>query len=224
VYGISSEPHSLASEAEEAWGTNISIIGDPHHEVRKDVKARDWLDVFYNENAGHLRDQSWASHPNGYFQPAVVAVDKTGRILYRWRLVPDRSNMNGAGARPESGYIWDHMKQAMSSKGDVELDKKPVMTQKDPPWILALLMFLANGWFIRPKAFPMSRDGKEGGFTQVRKALYRMGGFFSAWVLALIFFPLSWVGIAALVWLVIITPGVMELNSQFQTEKDSDSD
>jgi len=83
-------------------------------------------------------------------------------------------------------------------------------------------LFLANGWFIRPKAFPMSRDGKEGGFTQVRKALYRIGGFFAAWVLALIFLPFSWVGIAALVWLAIITPGVMELNSQFQTEKDPD--
>jgi hypothetical protein len=222
VYGISSEPHSLASEAEEAWNTSIPIVGDPHHEVRKDLKARGWLDVFYNENDGHLDDRNWASHPNGYYQPAVIAVDKTGRILYRWRLVPKRSNMNGAGARPESGYIWERMKQAMSSKGDAKLDKKPVMTEKDPPWILALLMFLANGWFIQPKAFPMSRDGKEGGFAAVRKAQYRLGVFLLAWVMALIFLPFKWVGIGGLVWLAIITPGVRKLNSQFQTVKDPD--
>ena len=130
--------------------------------------------------------------------------------------------MNGAGARPESRYVWDRIKQAMSSKGDAKLDKQPVMTEKDPPWILTLLLFLAHGWFIRPKAFPMSRDGKEGGFVMVRKATYRLGVFLLAWLMALIFLPFKWVGVAALFWLAIITPGVRELDSQFQTVKDPD--
>ena len=56
----------------------------------------------------------------------------------------------------------------------------------------------------------------------VRKAAYRLGVFLLAWVMALIFLPFKWVGIAALVWLAIITPGVRELNAQFQTVKDPD--
>jgi len=209
----------LASEAEDAWETSIPVIGDPHHEIREDLKTRGWLDVFYNEDYGHLRDQSWANHPKGYFQPAVIAVDKTGRVLYRWRMIPKSSNINGAGARPESRYIWDRIQKAMSLTGDTELDEKPVMTEKDPPWIVMILLFLAHGWFIRPKAFPLSRDGS-GGIPMAKKSMYRLGAFLVAWLLALIILPFSWVAIAALVWLVIITPGVLEIQGQFQTEKD----
>jgi len=220
VFGVSSEPHSLASEAEKTWDMTIPIIGDPHHEVREDLKARGWLDVFYNEDYGHLRDQSWASHPKGYFQPAVIAVDKAGRILYRWRMIPKASNINGAGARPESQYVWSRIKKAMSSKGDAELDDNPTMTEKDPPWIAMIMLFLAHGWFVRPKAFPLSRDASEGGIPMAKKAMYRLLAFMVAWVLALVLLPFKWVGIAALVWLVIITPGVLEITGQFQTEKD----
>ena len=81
VYGITSEPHSLASESESAWDKTIPVMGDPHHEIRKALSDRGWLNVFYNEDAGHLRERSWASHPNGYYQPAVLAVGKDARVL-----------------------------------------------------------------------------------------------------------------------------------------------
>ena len=32
VFGITSEPQSLAEEAEEAWDLSFPIVGDPHHE------------------------------------------------------------------------------------------------------------------------------------------------------------------------------------------------
>ena len=37
VYGITSEPNSLAIEAEEAWKMTIPVVGDPHHEIRRDL-------------------------------------------------------------------------------------------------------------------------------------------------------------------------------------------
>jgi len=215
IFGITSEPHSLASEAEDAWDISIPVIGDPHHEIREDLKARGWLEIFYNEDYGHLRERSWASHPKGYFQPAVIAIDENARVLYRWRLVPKLSNIAGAGARPESRYTWDRIRAAMSSTGDADLDVDPILTEKDPPWLLSLLIHTANGWFIRPRALSLARDGS-GGFARVPAAIRRACIFLAAWLLL----PAQWVAVAALVWVIAVTPGVIEIHRQFQNEPD----
>ena len=97
---MTSEPQTLATEAEEAWEIGFPCVGDPHHEIRHDLRDRGWLNLFANKDYGHLRMRSWASHPKGYFQPGVLAVGRGGRILYRWRCRPQYSNMNGAGQRP----------------------------------------------------------------------------------------------------------------------------
>ena len=219
IFGITSEPHSLASEAEDTWDISIPVIGDPHHEIRADLKARGWLEVFYNEDTGHLRERSWANHPKGYFQPAVIAIDENARVLYRWRSVPKLSNIAGAGARPESRYTWDRIRAATSSTGDADLDVDPTLTEKDPPWLLSLLIHLANGWFIRPRALSLARDGS-GGFARVPAAIRRAYIFLAAWILALLLFPAQWVAVAALVWVIAATPGIIEIHRQFQNEPD----
>ena len=136
----------------------IPVIGDPHHEVREDLKARGWLDIFYNENTGHLRERSWANHPKGYFQPAVIAIDEKARVLYRWRAVPKMSNIGGAGARPDPRYTWDRIQAGMASTCDADLDVEPTLTEKDPPWLFSLWIHLANGWFIRPTSLSLDRE------------------------------------------------------------------
>jgi len=219
VFGISSEPHSLASEAEVTWEMTIPVIGDPHHEIREDLKARGWLDIFYNEDTGHLRERSWANHPKGYFQPAVIAIDEKARVLYRWRAVPKMSNIGGAGARPDPRYTWDRIQAGMASTCDADLDVEPTLTEKDPPWLFSLWIHLANGWFIRPTSLSLDRDGS-GGFARARTAMRRTYVFFAAWIVALLLLPLTSVGIAALVWMVAVTPGIIEIHRQFQFEPD----
>ena len=219
VFGISSEPHSLASEAEVTWEMTIPVIGDPHHEIREDLKARGWLDIFYNEDTGHLRERSWANHPKGYFQPAVIAIDEKARVLYRWRAVPKMSNIGGAGARPDPRYTWDRIQAGMASTCDADLDVEPTLTEKDPPWLFSLWVHLANGWFIRPTSLSLDRDGS-GGFARARTAMRRTYIFLAAWIVALLLLPLTSVGIAALVWMVAVTPGIIEIHRQFQFEPD----
>mgnify|MGYP003327993394 CR=1 FL=1 len=129
MFGITSEPHSLASEAEEAWELPFSVIGDPHHEIRQQCKEKGWLEIFYNKDYGHLRARSWASHPNGYYQPAVLTLDKSERVLYRWRCVPKFDNMSGAGARPEANYTWQKIKEGLKAVDDAPLDQTPKMAR-----------------------------------------------------------------------------------------------
>lgn len=220
VFGITSEPHSLAIEAEESWELPFPIIGDPHHEIRERCKNKGWLDVFYNEDYGHLRTRSWASHPKGYYQPGVLALHKSEQVLYRWRCVPKFSNMSGAGARPEAIYTWDQIKDGMQAKEDAVLDRSPVMGAKDLSWFRFLLIMTAHGWFIRPKAFPLKRDGDKDRVSPAA-VMPRVYGFLALWAAMLIFLPLSWVGVAALSWAIAFTPGLIEIHRQFQNEPDA---
>lgn len=220
LFGITSEPHSLASEAEDAWEMSIPVVGDPHHEIREDLKSRQWLEIFFNPDSGHLRERAWSSHPKGYYQPAVIAIDKSGRVLYRWRCVPRYSNMSGAGARPEARYTWDRMRMALRDQSDVELDKDPVMGAKDLSWFKFLVILTAHGWFLRPRAFPLLRDGHRAG-VKPADAMRRAYLFLGVWILALWFLPVLWVGAAFTVWLLALTPGLIEIHRQFQNEPDT---
>ena len=217
VFGVTSEPQTLATEAEEEWETKFPMVGDPHHEIREACSERGWLDVFFNEDAGHLRERKWASHPNGYYQPAVVAVHKTGRILYRWRCVPKFSNMNGAGARPEAAYTWEKIKASLKDTEDAALDINPVMGSKEVGWFRFMLILTAHGWFVRPKAFPLAREGDKESASPA-SMMRRIYGFVALWLVLLLILPIKWFGIAVLAWLAVLTPGLIEIHRQFQHE------
>ena len=219
VYGITSEPHSLAAEAEEAWELGFPIVGDPHHELLEVLKVNGWLEIYFNEDYGHLRERAWASHPKGYFQPAVFAISKDNQILYRWRCVPMYNNMSGAGARPEARYTWDRIREQHTNGGDAPLDREPLMGSEELNWLQFLLILTAHGWFIRPKAFPLLRDGGKDDVTPAM-AKRRAYWFVGAWLLALVIFPLAWVGLAFFAWLVVLIPGLIEIHRQFQNEPD----
>ncbi len=217
VFGITSEPQALAVEAEEAWNLNFPIVGDPHHEIRKVCAERGWLDLFYNENAGHLRNRKWTSHPKGYYQPGVLAIHKTGRVLYRWRCVPKYSNMAGAGSRPEAIYTLEEIKNNFESAEDAPMDKNPKLPYEPQSWPRFLLGMTAHGWFLRPKVFPLMREGDTPS-ANPEKMMRRVWGFLAMWAVLLAFLPTSWVGIAAAVWVAALTPGIIEIHKQFQNE------
>ena len=231
VYGVTSEPHSLASEAERAWDMSIPVIGDPHHDIRQDLKRRGVIDIFYNTDYGHLRERGWASHPNGYYQPAVVALHRSERILYRWRCVPKYSNMSGAGGRPEAQYTWDKIQTRLQdmpqtdgppaepASDDPALDQKPILGSPDLSWFKFLVILTAHGWFLRPRAFPLLRDGDKAAVTP-GMAMKRAYWFLGAWVIALLLLPVTWVLTAAVLYIVLLTPGLIEIHKQFQNEPD----
>ena len=219
MYGITSEPHSLAQEAEAAWGLSFPIVGDPHHEVRKHLQSRGWLDVFFNADDGHLRNRSWTSHPNGYYQPAVISINRAQRILYRWRCVPKYQNMSGAGARPEARYVIGKIREAMNMTDDAELDRQPLMGAGELNWFQFLLILTAHGWFLRPKAFPLLRDGTKDTVTP-SQAMRRVWVFLGLWIASIAAFPVQYVACAFGLWLILLTPGMIEIHRQFQNEPD----
>lgn len=219
VFAITSETQTLATEAQESWGIQFASIGDPHHEIRDDCAQRGWVDVFTNTIPGEKNPGFWDAHPKGFFQPAVISVHNSGRVLYRWRCVPKHSNMSGAGPRPQAAYTWDKIKAAMDSEHDAEFDRNPVLGEKSKSWYQFLFIILANGWFLRPKTFALAREGEEKR-PVAADMTPRLYGFAAFWLLLLILLP-SWVvGLVALAWAAKVTPGLIEIYHQFPHEPD----
>ena len=127
--------------------------------------------------------------------------------------------MSGAGARPEAIYTWDRIKDGLKQPNDAALDQNPEMGAKDLSWFRFLLIMTAHGWFLRPKAFPLKRDGDKARISPAAM-MPRVYGFLALWAILLVFLPLSWVGFAALAWAIAYTPGLIEIHRQFQNEPD----
>lgn len=216
---MTSEPQALATEAADDWETGFPAIGDPHHEIREICRDRGWLDLYYNTDCGHLRERDWASHPRGYYQPGVLAIARDGRCLYRWRCVPGRHNMSGAGARPEARYTWERIREYLARADDAPPDPEPPLGAEDLSWPRFLLLLTAHGWFLRPRAFPLARpDDPER--VSPGAMMPRVYAFIALWILALVLLPATWVGLAALAWVLVLTPGMIEIHRQFQHVSD----
>ncbi|MCS5574627.1 MAG: hypothetical protein NZ789_17000 [Pseudomonadales bacterium] len=216
MVAVTSEPQYLADEAEQDWELSYKVVGDPHQEIRQTLAGRGWLDIYRNQNWQHFgNDRDWARHPKGYYQPAVIAVTKEGRVLYRWRCVPRHSNISGAGARPAANYVWKQIQESLRQSDDAPIDEDPVMTSKDPFWPLFLMFLMAHGWFLKPKVFPLQR-GTEERWVHPKKMIPRIFGFIGAWTIAALTLPLTWVGVAAAVWVAIVIPGIIDIHQKFQ--------
>ena len=219
MFGITSEPHSLAAEAESDWELPFPIIGDPHHEIRQECKDRGWLDVFYNVDYGHLRERAWASHPKGYYQPGVIVLSREGRVLYRWRCRPTRWNTGGATRRPTPEHVWKNVQSALADgpdAPDVAHDDDPALDWQANPWPIFVLLLLANGWFLRPQVFD-HRGGEFDVPKRLRRAALRLAGFLAAWAMAAWWLPAWVVAIAFGAWIVKVYPGIRAIHKGFQS-------
>jgi hypothetical protein len=218
IYAITSEPQSLASNAEQHWETGFEHVGDPHHEISGECTDRGWLSLFSNDWGDGFGPTGWTSHPKGYFQPGVLALRSTGRVLYRWRCRPTRSNIGGAIARPTSSHVWSRVQRALEEPAnapDVAHDDNPVLDTRPVPWPAFVTLLLANGWFLKPVPFDQ-RTGKNSVPRRQRNAMLRIPVFVAAWIAASMLLPFWVVALTCAAWVAKIIPGVQLINARFQ--------
>jgi hypothetical protein len=220
VYAITSEPQSLAGNAQEDWETGIEHVGDPHQEIAAACAGRGWLTLFTNDWGGDIVESgpTWVSHPKGYFQPGVLALSREGRVLYRWRCRPSRKNIGGAIARPTPSHVWGRVQAALQEPRDardVAPDADPVLDAPPAPWPLFVALLVANGWFLRPVPFDQ-RPGRNTTPQRLRNAGLRIPLFVAAWIVAGLLLPMWVVALAFAAWLAKIVPGIRLVNRRFQ--------
>ncbi len=222
MYAITSEPQTLARNAQEDWQTGFEHVGDPHQEISGTCAERGWLSLFTNEwgsDFGNLgTGTSWVSHPKGYFQPGVLALGREGRVLYRWRCRPTRQNIGGAVARPTPGYVWRRVESALREPADAPdalPDANPELDSPPVPWPIFVTLLIANGWFLRPVPFDQ-RAGENTVPKRIRNAALRVPLFVAAWVAAGLFLPGWMVALVFAAWVVKVVPGVRLVHDRFQ--------
>ena len=223
VYAITSEPQTLAKNAETDWETGLRHFGDPHQEIAGECAARGWLSLFTNdwgdaEETSQWFAGGWVSHPKGYFQPGVLVLSREGRVLYRWRCRPSRQNIGGAIARPTPEHVWRRVEAARAEPEDapdVAHDDDPELDASATPWPLFVALLFANGWFLRPVPFGQRTKGPSAQ-QRIRNAALRIPLFLAGWVAAALLLPSWLVALAFVAWLVKVVPGVREVNARFQ--------
>lgn len=217
VYAVTSEPHTLAREARENWGLSFETIGDPHHEISDELRRRGWLHLVVNAEEFHGVGDGWRKHPKGFFQPGVIVIARNGRVLYRWRSVPNRQNVSGATHRAIPEHVWRETQKSLGLPADAPnapLDDPP-LDRQTPPWPLFVAILLANGNFIRPRPFPLLRDGTVP-TKRFQTAPLKLIAFLIAWTLAFAWLPTPLVLLALAGWAAWITPKLRELHRVFQ--------
>ena len=161
------------------------------------------------------------SHPKGYFQPGVLALGASGRILYRWRGRPTRSNMGGATERPTAKHVFKNVSRALAESespegaADAPLDTKPELDSRGLPWPIFVSLLVANGWFVKAQPFPYIAGGPPVQ-RRARRAILRIPLFVAAWAIAFASLPAWVVGAALVAWAAWITPSVRFIGRQFQ--------
>lgn len=221
VYAITSEPQSLARNAQQDWETGFEHVGDPHQEIAGACAERGWLSLFTHDWGNDLvaSGPTWVSHPKGYFQPGVLALSRESRVLYRWRCRPSRQNIGGAVARPIPTHVWSRVEAALAEPADAPdaaPDADPVLDSRPAPWPIFVAILLANGWFLRPVPFDQ-RAGKDTVRQRLRNAMLRIPLFVAAWIAAALLLPTWLVALAFAAWLVKVVPGIRLVHERFQS-------
>jgi hypothetical protein len=220
LYAVTSEPQTLANEAEVAWELDFPVVGDPHHEIADTCRERGWLHLFVQRAEEHIiRSVGYGAHPKGHFQPGVLAVSNTGRVLYRWRGRPTRQNMGGATERPIAEDVWTKIQAALARSDDApdaEHDEPERFDMKGVPWPAFVALLLANGNFLAPRPFGLERGGPDDIGRRAQRALVKLGAFATGWTLAFWALPIWAAGTALLAWIAYITPSIRELRRGFQ--------
>ena len=205
LYAITSEPQYLADQAHEHWELNFDNVGDPHQEIPRICDERGYLTLYTSRGDTTFlqRGADWqVEHPKGFFQPGVLAITQSSRILYRWRSVPSDENLNGTVARPTPGHVWRALEAALpqgDNAGDAAHDDNPEIDSPAPPRLVFIAALVANGWFMGLKSFAYS-PGSEPTPIRFKKAFSRWPVFIALWVAAFILLPTLWVAAALVAW------------------------
>ena len=219
VYAVTSEPQALASRARGDWNLSFECIGDPHHEIADTARERGWLDLGTQAVDDFLtRDTPWqVSHPKGFYQPGVMVFTRDQRLLYRWRSIPTRENGGGAAGRPLPEYVWEQVKQALSENSDksAALDDSPRLDGRPVNFPVFTAVLMANGWFLRPRAFTYQGDGRNP-MRRIPLVMLRLALFILLWIAAFALLPGLWVSAALLLYLPIAIRGIRKVYTTFQ--------
>lgn len=121
LVGVTSQSTAAAAEAQQAWGLHYEVVSEPSNALAGE------FDVAITEKAQTPLAEVPGEYEHGMAQPAVVALDSAGKVLYRWAIEPSTMNLGGATDRPLPDEVWAAIEaarrgEAAPSPGEHRLD------------------------------------------------------------------------------------------------------
>ena len=139
-------------------------IGDPQCSIVDEIHNRKLLEISLSADlASELNkdNTTGGKHERAVIQPAILALDSSFNVLYRWSSDPTWKNLNGAIQRPAAK---DVLAAVLKSKtGDFTSKEGDSSKEASAPFFimpLFLLALLANGNFIDIQPFALGKSGK----------------------------------------------------------------
>eukprot|EP00118_Oscarella_pearsei_P025327 m.307994 g.307994 ORF g.307994 m.307994 type:complete len:132 (+) comp43217_c0_seq1:376-771(+) len=114
IFGVTSQPQLYAEKAEKSWRLNYKVHADPEKKLRQLFKEKGWVTLEVAKKKGY---------PGGMVQPGVLALDKSGEVVYAWGVEAGISNLYGATGRPSPKDVWNIIKERLA--GNTSEMKKP---------------------------------------------------------------------------------------------------
>lgn len=121
LIGVTSQSAAAASAAHADWGLSYDVASQPSNAL-----ARRFGVSITPKAQTPLADHP-DEYPQGMAQPAVIALDSRGDVVYRWAIVPAEMNLGGATDRPLPDEVWAGIDAGLQGRpapesGDQRLD------------------------------------------------------------------------------------------------------
>ena len=113
LYAVTSEDDEGIQKARENWKIDYDILSDRNLELAKRYK----VSITHGKDAHGGVEM----YPDGMSQPAVIALDKTGKVVFQWIMIPSEMNMGGALDRPLASDLWSGIQKGHSSNKTKEV-------------------------------------------------------------------------------------------------------
>lgn len=106
IVAVTSHGEAGADHARTAWGLRFPVLSQPDNAL-----ARRYGVAITPRAATPLAGHP-TEYPDGMAQPAAIALDAAGNVLYRWAIDPAEANLGGASDRPLPAELWSAIEAA----------------------------------------------------------------------------------------------------------------
>jgi len=116
LIGITAQGAEAAAQAQEAWGLRYPVVSAPDNALAQS------FEVFITPKADTPLAEDPNAYPNGMAQPAVIALNQDGKIVYRWAINPNQMNLFGAADRPLPAELWAGIQAGLRGEPQAEFN------------------------------------------------------------------------------------------------------
>ncbi|MEM7159867.1 MAG: YHS domain-containing (seleno)protein [Myxococcota bacterium] len=110
LFAVTAQSPEGARAAARDWALPFGVVSDPSLTLARRFDVA----ITPREQTPLAADAT--AYPHGMSQPAVIAIDRDGKTLYRWAIDPAEANLGGASDRPVPADVWAQIEAALEGR------------------------------------------------------------------------------------------------------------